>query len=201
IITGSDPNGLNSLVILDDDSIVAAGPAPDTAIALLRFTSSGTGAAIGAITASGGQDHPQKLIMQPDHKFVVVSTATEAETNNIRGPIFSASRFNGDGTPDTSFCCGSYAGDTSELPQFLADGPAAIAMTETGEFLVAGTGNRNTPHFEDALVMRLKPNGLVDPSFGKAGQSVLRIQSLKSLYPQQLIALPNGKIVSYGTDS
>jgi uncharacterized delta-60 repeat protein len=98
------------------------------------------------------------LAQQADGKLLVVGTDAG------RGVVV---RFNGDGTLDSTFgAAGQVALDASIFP-------AGLAVQRDGRILIAGdTTDPSAP--QRALLLRLNPNGSVDPTFGVGGEAVSR---------------------------
>jgi uncharacterized delta-60 repeat protein len=151
-----------------DGKIVVAGTKhPDgspSEIALARFDSDGkldkTFGGTGKVTfASAGDELVEAVLVQPDGRIVVAGAA------GASGYEMVVTRFNRDGTPDTS-----WDGDARAFADF--DGPsigAAAALQPDGKIVVAGTSLNEV----DIAAARFNPTGTPDASFGSAGTSTI----------------------------
>jgi uncharacterized delta-60 repeat protein len=150
-----------------DGRIVVAGTgvteAGATDFTVARFNTDGSfdttfgigGYASTDVSGTGEDDVARDLVIQPDGKIVVAGYPTESD----EGAAFGVTRYNADGSPDTTFGAGgvvvtTIAGDTQ------ADG---IALGAGGTIVVAGKA------LAILRVARYDSNGSLDPSFGASG--------------------------------
>src|SRR5262249_39519840 len=107
----------------------------------------------------------QDVALQPDGKIVTVGMRYNGGSTNFYD--FAVSRFNADGSPDTSFGgTGTVFTDVSGQ----SDKARAVVIQPDGKILVAGTGG-DGPHFFFVLA-RFNPNGTLDTTFGTGGKLV-----------------------------
>jgi uncharacterized delta-60 repeat protein len=150
----------------------------------------------GARFASTGQW--QHAAIQPDGSVVVVGT---------RGRDFLVARFLADGTPDASF--GSGGATTVDFAGRF-DIARAVFVKPDGRILVAGTsmGELTRPLFnglpapgryDDVGLVRLLPNGAVDPTFGINGRVLADFSAGFSDQAIHVYALPTGDIRVVGS--
>lgn len=105
----------------------------------------------------GNYDDPSTLLLQPDGKLVAVGSSL----TNTR--YFSLSRYNPDGSPDTSFGTGGVVLDTN-VGDFVHD----AALQSDGKIVVAGGGFTGDFH-----VARYNADGSLDAGFGSSGGLVI----------------------------
>lgn len=106
--------------------------------------------------------------VQPDGKIIATGTMNWNKTWNGTGQQFFVTRFNQDGTTDTSF--GNTQGST--ILTFGAtydDIRAKPILLPDGRILVAGSTIIQTTDGSDFAIAQLKPNGLPDTTFGSNG--------------------------------
>jgi uncharacterized delta-60 repeat protein len=138
------------------------------------------GPTVGALAGS--------VAVQPDGKIIGAGWIAGA---------FGVVRLQPDGALDTGFGTGGVV-----LPSFGAlqtsRTPAALALQPDGAILVAGPGT--TPGIAsgtDFALMRLLPDGNLDPAFGQAGKAVLQVGTDTGI-PEAIALEPDGKIVVAG---
>jgi uncharacterized delta-60 repeat protein len=135
--------------------------------ALLRFNADGSpdttfghnGVATTDIPGASDNFAQGVVVTQPDGKVLVAGTSYDVTAR------VTLARYNADGTPDTSFG----AGGVVNLG-FGASGYgtlAGVAVTSSGQIIVAGTGFRSIDH--DFAVARLNADGSLDTTFGQNG--------------------------------
>jgi uncharacterized delta-60 repeat protein len=106
-------------------------------------------------------------------------------------------RFNADGTPDTTFGSGGVA--TIGFRGTLS-GAAGIAIDSSGRIVLAGTTGGNFTTGTDFFVARMTPGGILDSTFGTAGQVTLSIGSGYTTDTATGVAIDaSGRIVVSGT--
>ena len=101
------------------------------------------------------------VAIQPDGKLVV------AGTGGIHNQML-ATRLNADGSLDTSFGTGGVLGVDFES----RDGAQALALQADGKIVLVGFTNLNLGATDFAIV-RLLPNGTLDPSFHTNGKQTV----------------------------
>lgn len=191
------PSGVARAVALQPDGrIVVAGASggmfaerfnPDGTV----DRSFGSGGRAGA-PALGASGIANAVATGPDHKIVLAGSV-----NTANGRIALA-RFNPNGSPDPSFGSGGTEILDLGLPYAAAEG---VAVGGDGKIVLVGH-EQGSPNyaFYNGLVIRLNPNGSLDPSF--AGSGVLSYHKSGGGYDSlNAVALQNdGKIVVGGSD-
>jgi len=141
------------------------------------------------------------VAVQPDGKIVVAGSETPG--GDIRS-VFALARYSPDGSLDTSFGTGGIT--TTAIPEQSSPssaGAEALAILPGGEILAGGSAGFETdaitlPTSFFALV-RYKPDGSVDPTFGQSGIVQTRFDGNLGLWG--IAVRPDGKIVAAGTAS
>ena len=140
------------------------------------------------LTDFGGVDSAHAVVLQPDGKIVVAGYGND-------GRDFAVARLQPDGSLDVSF------GPNAGKSPIDFGGPNevgnAVALQPDGKIVVAGYGNEAN----DFAVARLQANGLLDPSFGSGGRSLIDFGGPSDV--GHAVALQaDGKIVvaGYGND-
>jgi uncharacterized delta-60 repeat protein len=157
-----------SVVVQPDGKIIVAGFAYDSSgsnadFALSRYNNDGSLDTSfgfnGRITTdfNGSNDLGHDVILQSDGKIVVVGPGSNS-TN------FAVSRYNSDGSLDTSF--GSGGKVTTDFASFSYNLSAnSVALQSDGKIVVAGSGGG----FSAFVVSRYNGDGSLDTSFGTTG--------------------------------
>jgi uncharacterized delta-60 repeat protein len=122
-------------------------------------------------TIAGGTVSNQ-LAVQPDGKIVSLST----EPGGFGGSSILVTRFNPDGTLDRAFGPGDpvspFGGQVRLNPTNFGEDGTSIALQPDGKIVVAGTLSTGSFPFNVGIVLiRLLPDGSLDPSFGGGGAS------------------------------
>lgn len=155
------------------------------------------------LSLGNGNEAANAAALQKDGKLVVAgySTSTGGSSSNI--VVF---RLNRDGSLDKQFGVGVEDGSPDgvvsvDLGQ-SADVAAAVAVQADGKIVVAGNRTAQT---SDIVLLRLMPNGQLDPTFGKddadgTPDGVVSM-SLSDGHDvaNALALLPDGRIVIAGT--
>src|SRR4051794_3218526 len=125
---------------------------------------------LGTVTTdvSTAADGINGLAIQPDGKIVAVGYAHVGAVPGL--DQFAVTRYNADGSLDTSFAVASAVPGTTIVPLACTTIPAragAVAIQPDGKIVVVGWGpNVNCTRDDLFTVMRLNPDGTVDTSFG-----------------------------------
>jgi len=147
---------------------------------------------IAAVPGLGGSAVANAVAVQPDGKIVVAGTIGGSDTR------IAVARFNTNGTLDTSFGSGGAEEINLGLPYEAAE---AVAVQRDGKIVLSGH-EQGSPYyaFFNGVVVRLQPNGTLDPSFASSG--VLSYHHVNSGYDTlNAVAIQNdGKIVAAGSD-
>ena len=133
-----------------------------TDLLIYRYTANGTlDAAFGTngviTTTVGGNLSNQRIVLQPDGKFVVASYAGSSEVAVVR--------YNPNGTLDTTFGTSGITRTSVGNSSFPYVGE--ILVQTDGKLLVAGDARFGST--VDIFVLRYNPNGTLDNSFGANG--------------------------------
>lgn len=194
----------------DDDLAFAAAPDPlgylvlagrtdrdgSDSIALAKLTASGGlnatfGSAGEVVTAVIGStaNGARGTAIQSDGKIVTVGGSGDGQ-----GKDFALTRYNADGTLDTTF--GQQGIATTRFfsaPGRLASGPAeAVTIDPQGRLVVVGVAGTKI------AVVRYLADGSPDTTFGSGGQEVLALGSYGNDSAQAVAIDGNGKIVVAG---
>jgi uncharacterized delta-60 repeat protein len=138
-------------------------------------------------------DEASAIALQPDGKIVVVGEAKTGAANSGSGD-YAIARLAADGSLDATF-----SGDGKVLVSFAADNQpndsaAAVAVDRFGRIVVAGkTGGSAVG------VVRLLPDGALDPSFGVGGKTSFSIVASGDVRGHRsLLLLPGDGILVAG---
>jgi uncharacterized delta-60 repeat protein len=184
------------ILVQDDGRILVIGSAEtalDYDFALIRFMADGTHdnsfGTGGRVTTDFSQngDHGESAVVLPDGKIIVAGTS-----NDGSGPQFALAKYNPDGTLDNSFSTDGkvitpIGPDVSE--------PFSVNLQPDGRIVVAGWSE--TGLSIDLALVRYKPDGSLDSSFGVNG-FVVAGADLDDEYAFASIIQPDGKIVIAG---
>jgi uncharacterized delta-60 repeat protein len=196
VITGfGDGAEATAVVVQPDGKIVVAGRSGPTGegsrfFALARYLPDGaldrSFGKRGKITTGllGGENGIADLALQPDGKIVAGGWASPASALVYR---FALARYRADGTLDPSF--GSGGTVTTKLGNGSSNG-ATLALQPDGKILAGGSARGNF------AVVRYRPDGTVDPSFGTGGGVFTDFGGGDGL--SDLVLLPGGKILAGG---
>jgi uncharacterized delta-60 repeat protein len=175
-----------AVALQGDGKIVVAGTAAfafDANIVVVRYLADGTldaGFGTGGIvtTELGNQEFPSDLVIQPDGKIVVVG--------GDAGERMVVLRYLADGTPDSSF------GGDGNVTLAIATAAVALgaALQPDGRIVVVGWQREPFIGYRVA-VLRLLPDGSLDPAFGVGG--VVPTDDTPSL-ATAVALLPDGRI-------
>ncbi len=142
------------------------------------------------------------IALQEDGKIVVVGWNEVSSNNDL-----AVARYNADGslddggpddaTPGDSFGSGGKVTTSFDTNSFVSQDYAnAVAVQPDGRIVVVGSRMLSPPD-SDFAVVRYRPNGSLDTSFGSGGKVVTAFGS-SSDQANDLILQPNGKIVAAG---
>ncbi|HEY7117659.1 MAG TPA: hypothetical protein VH475_13805 [Tepidisphaeraceae bacterium] len=99
-----------------------------------------------------------------------------------------------DGSPDMSAAQGSVLA----LEGLRVIGQNAMILTVDGKILLAAAHDRGGDQFGDTVVLRVNPDGRVDPTFGNNGQAEFEFGSFWGDSPAAVAVQSDGKIVVAG---
>ncbi len=193
---GAAPLTLNAgapsqVVDLSASSDVArSGPSLASLVAPGDFDPSFGAGGIALYQVSGATLIPDSVLVQPDDRIVV--------TGNVRTStncgVF-ASRYNADGTIDTTFAGGLV---TTMLSSGVCNAPPArAALQPDGKIVIAAT--RDPGGATDFALLRYTASGALDTTFGSGGLVIYNYV----MYDQSrdVVIQPDGRILLSGTSS
>lgn len=192
-------NQARAVAIAPDGKIVAAGyyfgPNQNFQTMIVRLLPDGTRdssfGSNGVVTDNrgftlGDSNIPLSVAVQPDGK--VVTGGYYSENFNPSGRDITFLRFNANGTPDTSF---AGTGRILIASPTLSESISGVAIQPDGKIVGVGfSGN-------DALVIRLNPNGTFDTTFDGDGRVPTSFGGSSSV--QAVSIRPNGNILVAGS--
>ena len=193
---GNSDNAAVSVVLQSDGKIVAAGysiTGGSQDFAVVRYNTNGSldtsfdtdGKVTTAIGAS--DDYVNSIALQSDGKIVVAGNASISGHSD-----FAVVRYNGNGTPDTSFSGGKV---TTNINGRDSDA-GSMALQSDGKIVVAGGTSSITGPYDFSLV-RYNADGTPDTSFGTGG-TVITALSVGYDYAIAMTLQNDGKIVATG---
>ena len=200
---GSTNQAAVSVVLQSNGKIVVAGystnPGNDLDFAIVRYNADGTldttfGGGDGIVTTdfSTSSDYASSIALQSDGKIVVAGNATISGHSD-----FAVARYNGNGTPDTSF-----SGDgkvTTNLSPTSSDA-SSLALQSDGKIVVAGGTSITGPY--DFSLVRYNADGTPDTSFGTDGNGIVITElSVGYDYAIAMTLQNDGKIVATGVSN
>jgi uncharacterized delta-60 repeat protein len=137
-------------------------------------------------------DIANAVAVQPDGKLVVVGQAYKQ--NDFSGEDFVVTRYNPDGTLDTTFGRGGKV--RTDFPG-LASVPSAVVLQPDGKIVVAGGAFPLFTFAGNFELVRYNPNGSLDTSFGNGG--IVTTIFPEGSYAFDVALQPDGKIIAAGT--
>jgi uncharacterized delta-60 repeat protein len=188
----------NALVVQDDGRLVAAGwsraGSRPSDFALVRYDRDGrldtSFGGDGKVTTPirGGADAAEALVLQEDGRLVAAGWArrTRDEASNAD---FAIARYRDDGSLDSGF------GGDGKVTTPLGTGndfAYGLALQENGMLVAAGASRRLF------AVVRYRPSGQLDQSFGEGGKVTTAIGPARDVARAAAIQ-PNGRIVAAGS--
>jgi uncharacterized delta-60 repeat protein len=170
------PRGAEAVAVQQDGRIVTAGPLQDGTsnryFGVFRHLPDGrldASFGAGGWTAAhlGSFEEARAVAVQPDGKIVVAG-----ETDCRTARCFAAMRFNADGSVDRGFGVGGVVRKEFYLHASWAN---AVAIQRNGRIVLAGVILRGGDAQDSAhvCVVRLLPDGRLDPAFSKDGVAIL----------------------------
>jgi uncharacterized delta-60 repeat protein len=142
---------------------------------------------------NGTTDIAYAVALQPDGKIVVVGTTYA--NNDYSNEDFAVTRYNENGTLDTSF--GANGRVTTNFPN-LAAVASAVAIQSDRKIVVAGGAFPLFTFLGDYAIVRYNANGSLDTSFGRGGIVRTRFSAGGS-YAYAMALQTDGKIIAGGT--
>lgn len=190
---GGSQDDAFAVAIQQDKMIVVAGQSAFD-FALARYTSIGTldtsfdGDGVLTTSIGAGGDFALALTLQPDGKIIAAGegfTGTSVD--------WALTRYNADGTPDTSFD-GDGVVTTPVGPG--TDEAYAVALQPDGKAVVAGSTRNPITGDDDFALARYSPDGALDPSFGSGG--IIRTDFGEDAVARALALQSDGNVVVGG---
>jgi uncharacterized delta-60 repeat protein len=137
----------------------------------------------------GDTDQAYALLVQPDGKTVLVGRSQPVSAG---GSDFAVTRYNADGSLDTSF-----SGDGRATVSFGAgfNSARSVALQADGKLLLAG--NALDGVWGAVAMARLNADGTLDTSFGTDGRVTLGVSS-GSDFAEKVVVQADGRIVVAG---
>ncbi|MBS1730078.1 MAG: T9SS type A sorting domain-containing protein [Bacteroidetes bacterium] len=127
---------------------------------------------------------PKDIVLQPDGKLVFT-----AEYHPDQYYYVGIVRCNADGTPDSSF--GINGLDTVKIDKFNYE--SGLVLQPDGKIVVSGESRPNFSEGPNSFLLRLMPNGGLDPTFGNGGIVVTTYNV--SIEASGLVLRPDGKLI------
>ena len=137
-------------------------------------------------------DLANAVAVQSDGKLVVVGQAYKQ--NDFSGEDFVVTRYNPDGTLDTTFGRGGKV--RTDFPG-LAAVPSSVVIQPDGKIVVAGGAFPLFTFLGNFELVRYNPNGSLDRSFGNGG--IVTTTFPEGSYAFDVALQPDGKIIAAGT--
>ena len=137
-------------------------------------------------------DIASAVAIQVDGKLVVVGTSYK--NNDFSDEDFVVTRYNTDGTLDTTFGRGGKV--RTDFPG-LAAVPSSVVIQPDGKIVVAGGAFPLFTFLGNFELVRYNPNGSLDRSFGNGG--IVTTTFPEGSYANAVALQPDGKIVAAGT--
>ncbi len=137
-------------------------------------------------------DIANAVAVQADGKLVVVGQTYKQ--NDFSNEDFVVTRYNPDGTLDTTFGRGGKV--RTDFPG-LAAVPSSVVIQADGKIVVAGGAFPLFTFLGNFELVRYNPNGSLDRSFGNGG--IVTTTFPEGSYASDVALQPDGKIIAAGT--
>lgn len=192
-------DGANAVTLQADGKILAAGSAAAAGFspadfAVARYTSTGaldaTFDSDGKVTAgfpASSADAASGLAAQADGKVLVVGRTTGSSGSDV-----AVGRYTTAGAPDAAF--GTAGRVTIDVN--VSDSALAVALQTDGKIVLAGVTHAAGSN-PDFLLLRLQPDGSLDPTFGTGGVVTTNVGNHDRA--SAVAIQPDGKIVVAGS--
>jgi len=149
----------------------------------------GTGGRVTTDFLGGGSSLARAVALQRDGKILVGGTANRAGQREN----FALARYLRNGRPDTTFGRG---GRVTTSIGSGNDGVNALAVQPDGRILAAGS--RNDGAGDGFALVRYRPNGTLDPTFGTGGKVTTTLSPAYALF-RAVAVQGDGKILAAGS--
>lgn len=205
---GAATNGTATAIAVEPDGKILVGgrsreqePPYRSDLALVRLNrdgslDSGFGQGGRVVTDVGASATINALALQSDGKVVVAGS--RANDDRLDGVDILVARYSTDGSLDPTFDEDGWL--VTQLRTVRADFARAVAVQRNGAIVVGGAGGTyGEPGVSifDAAVVRYRPDGALDGSFGDRGQVLVDLST--NDWIADLLVQPDGKIVAAGT--
>jgi uncharacterized delta-60 repeat protein len=200
--------GMQALALLPNGKALVASSFTFDTGGVSRYNSNGsldkTFGVVGQAPSFGGV---AALVALSDGRIIVGNTLVSG-TVPVGGNIplgFVVTRYNSDGTIDTTF--GTRGAVVTNFPGEGFSAVAALAVQSNGDIVAAGVTEAKNPAFggapSDFALARYTPNGLLDTTFGKNGRVTTAFGTNGgNLAAVSALAIQSdGKIVAVGFDA
>jgi uncharacterized delta-60 repeat protein len=197
-LVGTADRGIKSIAIQSDDKIVAGGftSAPSgNRLTILRFNPDGTvdgtfnGGVIN-VTTPGIEDVINSVAIQSDGKIVAGGYYTDSISGN---QCFIITRYNSDGTTDTTFGVSGYNKTTFGTYDCIN----SLAIQSDGKIVAGGYTEDPESSYAVLTVARYNSDGSLDTSFGTGGYNATTLGS--NDFINSIAIQPDGKILAGGS--
>lgn len=188
-----------AVALAPSGKIVVAGfrQARDNDFAVWRFNSNGTldttfaiGFGFNVADFGLGDDYGQAVMVQPDEKIIVAGFVASGTSIDPDRRAVGLVRFRSSGALDTTF------GANGRVLTPVGSGYLSVrgaALQPDGKIVVAGG------HQGDFLLLRYKPDGALDPTFG--GDGIVKVGLGGNDEARAVAVLPTGAIVVAGASN
>lgn len=179
-------------VITQQDGKILLGGNDDNDFLIIRLNTDGTmdnswgTNGISTLDITGTWERINKLALQPDGK-ILAAGYSGTNVNDI-----TITRFNVNGTIDSSF---GVNGSINMDLQGRSDRIEGLMVQSDGRILLAGSSHRDVGDL-DGFIMRLTPDGELDPTFDSDGYVIIDFGGDEELTGISL--LPDGDIIVSG---
>ncbi|MBY8872195.1 hypothetical protein K7640_10120 [Micromonospora sp. PLK6-60] len=191
--------GASDVVVLPDGRILVAGGATDAqgnpGFAAARFLPNGrldpgfgTGGSV-IVPMPGGDAAGLALALQPKGRIVLGGTA-----ENQGVTYFGLARLTPNGQLDRSF--GNQGTTLAAFPDANINGLHDLAVDRAGRIVAVGVTGTDHPPFQFGL-MRFRPDGALDPTFG-GGTGMVRTAFEGTAAATGVLLRPDGRIIAVG---
>ena len=182
-VTNKAGIGIRDIEIQPDGKIIAGGFDSKGNLVLARFLGNGsldtTFGSKGKVSTSVAGSVAWAIALQPDGKIVAAG-----QKNSATSTDFAVSRFNANGSLDTTF--GNGGAVTTDFVGY-GDFARGVVIQPDGKILVAGTSSDKVRFSGTSnlyALARYNANGSLDASFGTAGKVVTNLRNTPFVPPQ-----------------
>ncbi|MFO1200867.1 MAG: tandem-95 repeat protein [Burkholderiaceae bacterium] len=199
VSVGSSNDYAQSVAVQPDGKLVLAGLSANEAsgsdVSVIRLNANGAldlsfGVAGKVVMPVGSSiDYAYDVVVQPDGKIVLAGNSL----NGANGYDFSVIRLAENGALDTNFGAG---GKLLVQVGPYADEAQSVIVQPDGKLVLAGYSHTGTTW--DYSLIRVDPNGALDPSFDGDGKLVVPVGSSDDR-ASSVVVQPDGKIVLAGS--